>query len=311
MSDSGPGGADVSLKRAVSKPLLVLYGLGTMLGAGIYALIGEVAGVAGALAPLAFVLAAAIAALTAASYAEFSSRYPASAGEAAYVSAGFANRRLPLIVGLLIVMSGVVSSGVMFRSFIGYAQLYLAFPDVAGVLCLTLVIGGLAAWGIGQSLAVAAVVTLIEGAALVLIVALGAGAEPAATAGPAAAIPRESVNGVIFAAILAFYAFIGFEDMVNIAEEVKRPRRTIPGAILIALAATTLLYAAVSWVAVRAVPIAELAASSAPMTLVFARLSDWPAHWVSAVAMLAVTNGALVQVIMASRVLYGLGRQRL
>ena len=104
-----------SLHRTVTEPLLVLYGVGTMLGAGIYALIGEVVGSAGVFAPAAFIVAAAIAGVTATSFAEFSTRYPKSAGEAVYVAAGFPNRFLPLVVGLLIVASGIVSSGVMFQ----------------------------------------------------------------------------------------------------------------------------------------------------------------------------------------------------
>ena len=102
----------VTLRRVVNAPMLVLYGVGTMLGAGVYALIGEVAGAAGVHAPLAFVVAAIIAGLTATSFAELSSRFPSSAGPAAYILEGFHSRRLSIVGGLLIVAAGIVSSGV-------------------------------------------------------------------------------------------------------------------------------------------------------------------------------------------------------
>ncbi len=297
-----------SLRRTISGPLLVFYGVGTMLGAGIYALIGEVAGSAGIYAPAAFAIAAVIAGLTATSFAEFSSRYPKSAGEAVYVSAGFANTNLALVVGLLIVASGIVSSGVMFRGFIGYAATFTSFPDWAGFLALAFVVCGLAAWGIAQSLVVVAVITIVETGVLLLVIAAGFTAEAAL---PSAAAPSWGIASVFSGAVLAFYAFIGFEDMVNIAEEVKNPRRTMPRAIFFAFAVTTLIYVAIAWVAVRTTPIDALAQSEAPMALIFSRVSSFPVLWISLIAMVAIVNGALVQVVMASRVLYGLARQKL
>ena len=151
MSDAAVDPHSLTLRRNVSGTLLVLYGVGTMIGAGIYALIGEVAAAAGWFAPLAFVLASVIAGLTAASFAELSSRYPQSAGEAAYVSAAFAKPRLAVLVGLLIVASGIVSSGVMFRGFAGYAAGLAQFEPWHAYLALAILVGGLASWGIGQS----------------------------------------------------------------------------------------------------------------------------------------------------------------
>ena len=286
--------------------MLALYGIGTMLGAGIYALVGEVAGSAGIFAPAAFIVAAAIAGLTATSFAEFSSRYPKSAGEAAYVTAGFNNTRLALVVGLLITASGIVSSGVMFRGFVGYAGAFVEFPELLGFAVLALAIGGLAAWGIAQSLIVVALITVVETGVLLLIIALGAVAEPAP---PSPVVWQGSALGVFSGAVLAFYAFIGFEDMVNVAEEVKQPRKTLPRAIFVAFAATTAVYVGVAWVSIRVTSIEALAQSSAPMALVFSQVSNISTVWISIIAMLAIANGALVQIVMASRVLYGLARQ--
>ena len=290
--------------------MLTLYGIGTMLGAGIYALIGKVVANAGMLAPLAFLIAGALAALTAASFAELSSRYPKSAGEATYVGRAFHRPSLTLLVGILIMASGIVSSGVMIVAFVGYAEPFVAGPDFAIAAGLVLVICALAIWGIAESLFAIAIVTLVETGALVLIVALGTGVESAA----ALPYPQQADGaffGLLTASVLAFYAFIGFEDMVNIAEEVKSPRTAMPVAIFTALAITTTIYIAVTWTAIRTTPLDALSASEAPMALVFNSITQMPAQWMSIIAMLAVANGALVQVVMASRVLYGLSRQRL
>ena len=297
------------LRRMISGPMLVFYGLGTMLGAGVYALIGEVAGAAGRFAPLSFVVAALVAGFTAISFAELSSRFPKSAGEAVYVSEGFGNRRLSLVVGLLIAASGVVSAGVMFQGLVGYAGELAAFPKWVGLVALAVLVGGVAAWGIAESVKVVAAVTILEVAALFVIIAFGFAATPAPIArdmdvgGPG--------FGVIAGAVLAFYAFIGFEDMVNVAEEVKRPRRALPISIILALGSATLIYVLVAWAAVRSIPIAPLADSEAPMALIFARLTGASPIWMSLVAMIALINGALVQIVMASRVLYGLANQKM
>ncbi len=298
-----------SLRRVISAPLLVLYGVGTMLGAGIYALIGEVAGVARVYAPASFMLASVIAALTAASFAELSSRLPKSAGPAVYVLEGFKSRRLSILTGLLIVGSGVISSGVMLRGFVGYAGDFLAFPHWAGFLVLSIVIAAVAAWGIAESLTAVAVITLLETGALLWVIVLGLGAEPVSAVENHAA-DFAVIPGVISGAVLAFYAFIGFEDMVNVAEEVKRPRRVVPRSIMAALIVTTIIYALVSWVAVRTTPVSLLQESGSPMTLIFSRLTDFSPATMSVIAMIAVVNGALVQVIMASRMLYGMAAQK-
>ncbi len=301
--------AKPKLRRVISGPLLVFYGLGTMLGAGIYALIGEVAGAAGVFAPAAFILAAAIASLTAGSFAELSSRFPKSAGEAVYVSAGFNNERLSLLAGFMIVASGIVSSGVMFRGFVGYAGEIIAFPVWLGFFFLAILVGAVAAWGIAESLIAIAVITIIEAGALLLVIGLGFAAEPIAFEGAPNVANGGAVAGVLSGAVLAFYAFIGFEDMVNVVEEVKKPRRVMPLSILLALVLATMIYVAVAFAAVRTTPIALLAQSDAPMTLIFSRLTDVPAYWMSTIATVAVVNGALVQIVMGSRVLYGLAQR--
>lgn len=211
------------LKRAITLPMLILYGTGTMLGAGIYALIGEVAAAAGVFAPYAFLIAALLAAFTGASYAEFSVRYPRSAGESAFVGAGFDSDRLALAVGLLIVISGIVSAGVMIQAIAGYAENFTSQPSLAIMFAAIALLGGLAFWGIGQSIIVIALITTLEAGVLLLIIIAGGQLEPLP-----AQIPTDfdgfAVFGLLSGAVLAFYAYIGFEDMVNVVEEVKSQR---------------------------------------------------------------------------------------
>jgi len=298
------------LKRAITLPLLIFYGTGTMLGAGIYALIGEVAGTAGTLAPYAFVIAAVLAAFTGASYAEFSVRHPRSAGEAAFVNAGFGSDRLAMGIGLLIVLSGIVSAGVMVQAIAGYAGNFINLPPLIIMLAAIALLGGLALWGISQSIVVIALITTLEAGVLLLIIILGGQLEPLPAPTPTV-LDGSAMLSLLSGAVLAFYAYIGFEDMVNVAEEVQNPERAMPIAILSAIVISTLIYVGVAWVAIRITPLAALSESAAPMALIFGQISPQGETWVALIALLAVSNGALVQIIMASRVIYGLANQKL
>ncbi len=170
-----------------------------------------------------------------------------------------------------------------------------------------------AIWGITESVLLAGVATVLEIGGLVVIVWLGRDAFTVATISTVGGDPSGDVSfgmlGVFSGAILAFYAFIGFEDMVNVAEEVRRPKQVFPRAIAITLGVTLIVYTAVSWVAVSTMSVQELGASTAPLSDIFIRLTGWPTLAIDGLAVIAVLNGALVQIIMASRVLYGLGRQ--
>ncbi len=300
----------VTLKRALSLPLVTLYGLGTVLGAGIYVLIGEVAARAGGFAPVSFLFASVLSALTAFCFAELAGRFPKSAGEAVYVFEGYGRKELSLIVGLMVAAAGIVSSAAIAQGFAGYLHSIIPVPEIWPEVFLILALTGLAAWGIAESVIVAAFLTVIEAGALVLIVVIGM--PDAISAAPIPIVADGTAIGgiaILSGAVLAFYAFIGFEDMVNVVEEVRDPRRTMGPAIAIVVVVTTVLYVAVSFVAVRMVPPVELAASNAPMALLFDRVTHLPPALMSVIAMLAVVNGALIQIIMAARVLYGLADQ--
>jgi len=307
MSETEP---ESELKRTLGLPILILYGLGTVLGAGIYVLIGEVAGRTGGYAPLSFLIASVLSALTAFGFAELSGRFPKSAGEAVYVQEGFGRKDLSLVVGLMVAFAGIVSSAAIANGFSGYLHTFIAVPDLWAIMGLIAVLTGLACWGIAESVTAAAVLTVIEAGALVLIIVLGA-PEAIMSFGEPVVPVNGSITGiaVLSGAVLAFYAFIGFEDMVNVAEEVRDAPRTMGRAITWVVIVSTLVYVSIAFVAVRVVPPAELAASNAPMTLLFERLTNLPPQVMSLIAMLAVVNGALIQIIMAARVLYGLAQQ--
>jgi amino acid transporter len=300
------------LKRGLSLWLLLFYGLGNILGAGIYVLIGKVAGSAGLFAPAAFFVASLVAAFTALSYAELVARYPLSAGEAVYVQQGLGLPALSVMVGLLIVLMGAVSAATIARGFVGYLDVLIELPDAVAITLLVVVLGATAIWGIVESVRIAALVTLIEllGLGLVLAVA-GDNLFSIPERLPELIPPMDPViwQGILFGAFLAFYAFIGFEDMVNVAEEVKNPARNVPLAILLALGITTLLYAVVTLAAVLTVAPEQLSASDAPLATVYEHATGRKPVALSIISIFAVVNGALIQIIMGSRILYGMSRQ--
>ena len=302
----------VALRRRLSLTVLTLYGLGTTVGAGIYALIGKVAGAAGTYAPVSFLLAALLAGFTALSFTELSARFPKSAGEAVYVREGLRSPSLAVLVGLLVVLAGCVSSAAISIGAVGYIRAFITLAPEVGLILVVGLIGIIAAWGILESALAAAVMTLLEIGGLALVITSGLISIPDLAARlPEVIPPFEALawNGILAGSLLAFYAFIGFEDMVNVAEEVKDVRRTLPLAIVLTLVLTTAVYLLLSVVAVIAMPPAELAASEAPLALLYERTRGEPATVIGLIAIVATLNGAMVQIIMAARVLYGLAQQ--
>ncbi len=304
-----PMTTNTTLNRNLSLPLITLYGLGNILGAGVYVLIGKVAGEAGYFAPLSFLLASFIAGLTAFSFAELASRYPVSAGEAVYVEEGFGFKRLSLTVGLLVVLTGIVSAATITKGFVGYLDVFIEFPDTAVIICLLTLLGFTAVWGILESVTVAALFTLLEVGGLVLILVVTAPALqqlPQLQLDPTNGSFAGSWNGIVGGAFLAFYAYIGFEDMVNVAEEVRNPRRNLPIAILIALGIASVMYILVTINSLLILTPQELGQSEAPLAAIFQTATGKSPWLISVISLFAVVNGALIQIIMASRVCYGL-----
>ena len=298
------------LKRNLSLPLLTLYGLGNILGAGIYVLVGKVAGIAGLGTPLAFLIAMLVAGLTAFSYMELAGRFPVSASVSVYLHKAFGRRWLSVLIGFAMILGGIASAAALSQGFAGYLRLYVNVPAPVASVGIILVIGLIAIKGIKESAVLAAVFTLIEIIGLLLIIWVGRNAfDQIAVSDVLRIDPTLGAGGVIAGAFLAFYAFIGFEDMVNVSEEVKNPRKTMPLAILFSLLISTVLYIIVVVVAVTIVSPQELSSSSAPLALVYERTGAQGAIVLTSIGLLAAVNGIVVQIIMGSRVLYGLAKQ--
>lgn len=290
------------LKRRIGLPLLVAYGVGVMVGAGIYVLVGAVAEIAGFYAPWAFLLAGLVAAPTALSYAEFSTRLPEAAGEAAYVAKGFRSKSMAVVVGLAIVFAGLIAAAAVLRGGAGYLVAIVDMPLIWAIILMGTALTGVAIVGVMESLSLAALFTAIEVVGLGLVIWAGATADPVIV--EPATIPW---TGIGAGAMLAFFAFIGFEDIVNMAEEVRDPTYTLPRAIILSLVITSSIYALVVWASMRAVPVDMLAGSEQPLALVWTTVTGGGGQFFASIAVFAVANGILAQIVMASRVLYGLG----
>jgi len=304
----------VALKRTLSLPQLVLYGLGTTIGAGIYALVGEMAAISGYYAPVSFLFASIMAALTALSFAELSGRYPRCAGAALYVKEGFSSERLSVIVGLLVVAAGLVSSAAIVNGFTAYLGEFIELDRFTAIIIVTLAIGAIAAWGIAESVSIAAFVTIVEIAGLLLVIAVsysGLAELPDRWRELVPATDSTSWYGIYAGSLLAFYAFIGFEDMVEVAEETRQVRRNLPIGIMLTLGITTLLYMTIMVTAVLAMPPEQLAQSPVPLARLYEHYTADDATIISIIGLFALINGALIQMIMASRVLYGMSSRKL
>ncbi|HJN10571.1 MAG TPA: amino acid permease [Pirellulaceae bacterium] len=299
-----------TLKRSLGLPMLTFYGLGTIVGGGFYALIGEVSAEAGMLMPLAFLAAALIGLLSAFSFAELSARYPVSAGESQYVLEAFGRRWLSAVVGWMVILTGVVSAATLARAFARFAETLVAVPDEWVIAAVVIGLGVIAAWGIAESVWLATIITIIEVGGLLFVCFAGSNHLAAVPDRWPELIPSFSFtewSSIFLGAYVAFYSFVGFEDLVNVAEEVKQPHRTLPAAILISLGLTALLYGLVTLVAVLAVPMEQLAESKSPLSLIVGE-GTTAAKVMACIGMLAGVNGALVQIVMASRVAYGMSK---
>lgn len=298
-----------ALKRRLGLGLLTAYGVGVMVGAGIYVLVGTVVGHAGIWAPVAFVLAGVVALFSALSYAEFATRLPEAAGQAAYIERGFSSRNLGILAGLAIALTGVVSAAAVLRGGVGYLTAFVDVPEPWLIAEIGVLLTAVAVAGVLESLALIAVLTLVEVAGLLAVVAAGFLAAPGPDWTSVAELPAPPLAGIAAAISLSVFAFIGFEDLTNMAEEAREPERVMPKAILLALAITAALYILVSLAAVRVAPHADLRVSEQPVALIWERATGTSAAFLSAIAVAAALNGVLAQIVMASRVLFGLGRR--
>jgi amino acid transporter len=303
----------IGLRRSLTLTHAVLYGLGVTVGAGIYVLIAAAADRAGMHAPISFLVTAMLIGLTGASLAELGGRMPVAAGEAAYARAAFRSERMATFIGVLVIAMALISASTISVGAAGYIRVFVDAPDAIVITGVVLAMAAIAARGIVESVTFAGLMTVIEIGGLLLVVAAGFLLEPAVITEAREMLPigldAAQWSGIFTASLLAVFAFIGFEGIVNIAEEIKAPERTLPRAIFLTLAITTVLYVLVMWIALAAVGTEALAASKAPLALVFERLTGASPRIMSAIAVVATLNGIVVNLIMASRVMYGLSRQ--
>jgi len=303
------------LKRGIGSWLLLFFILGDIVGAGIYALVGEVGALVGGAIWTAFLCAFVLAIFTAASYAELVTKYPRAGGSATYVNNAFRNPFVSFMVAFAVMASGITSACTLTLAFSGdYLSQFISAPTIAAALVFMVLIGCINFYGISESVRINVILTCVEITGLVLIVMIGAAALAGGHGDPGRAFEFKEGTSVLPAilagTVLAFYALIGFDDSVNVAEETQHPSRNYPRAIFGALLLAGVVYLLVTFTASMVVPTGTLAESSGPLLeVVKTGPIAIPPKLFAAIALLAVSNGALINMIMASRIVYGMGDQ--
>ncbi len=297
------------LKRELGLLQATFAGVGIILGAGIYALIGEAAGIAGNSLWLSFFISALVATFTGLSYAELSSMYPKDSGEAEYGEKAF-NKRVGFLLAWLIIFEGIVSAAAVALGFGGYfaglISNYIALPIVMGAILCIVLFSFINFWGIKESSQFNIVSTLIEGGGLILIIILGISYFGKVDYMEMA----HGFGGTVSAAALIFFAFIGFEAIVKLSEETKNAAKIIPKALIYSIAISTVLYILVAIASVSILGWEALAASSAPLADVAAAVLGAKAFLLLAViALFSTANTVLMILVTTARMLYGIGQK--
>ncbi|QQA44021.1 APC family permease [Pelagovum pacificum] len=316
---NGEEGGSGKLKRAIGPGLLLLFVVGDVLGTGIYALTGKVAEEVGGLVWVPFLVAFVIAALTACSYLELVTKYPRAAGAALYTEKAFGIHFITFLVAFTVMSSGLTSSSTAARAFAENFATGFGF-EFGGMAVTAIGLGFLAIIalinlrGVGESVMVNAVFTCIELTGLLIIVGIGIAVFGAGEAEIGRAFEFDSADGVFWPVIagttLAFFAMVGFEDSVNMAEETQNPSRNFPKVLFAGLAIAAILYLVVSIVAISIVPVEELSEGDTPLLkVVEAGAPGFPPWIFGLITMIAVGNSALINLLMASRLVYGMSEE--
>lgn len=311
-----------TLKQTVGVTQMALYAVGAMLGAGIYGLIGQAAGISGNAVWMAFIVAGIAALLTALTYASLGSRYPRAGGSAYIAERAFASPKMGFIVGLCLACAAIIGVPTMAQVFArNFAELFqlgdhmIPFVAEGFLIALALIIFR----GIQETMWLNILCCIIEAGGLLFVIATGFShwgdvnyleiPEQAATVIPG--IPAIIV-AVMGSTMLTFFAFNGFEDVLNIAEETKNPQRTLPLGLMIAMGIVSVLYIAVAITVVSVVPWHQLASSRSPLTdVIRVTAPHLPAHLFTVIALFSVTNTILIGYVTVSRLIYGMSRQNL
>lgn len=314
----GTDAAGGGLRKIIGSKMLLLFVIGDILGAGIYALTGKVAGKVGGAIWVPFLVAFGLAFLTAAAYVELVNKYPRAAGAALYTQQAFRRPFFTFLVAFAVMASGITSAAAAARSFGGtYLEEFASAPTVIVAIGFLLLLALVNLRGISESVKVNAVLTVVELSGLLLIVGIGVYTIAAGKGEPGRALEFDTSQAaplaVLAGAALAFYALIGFEDSVNMVEEAQTPR-SYTRALFGGLAIAGLIYMAVAFTASMVVPTEELAGSTGPLLRVVETAGldgDVIPKLFALVALVAITNTALINMLMASRLVYGMARQRI
>ncbi|WP_414930836.1 APC family permease [Streptomyces sp. Je 1-369] len=317
-----PPAAEGALHRAIGPKLLILFVIGDILGTGIYATTGKVAGKVGGALWVPFAIGFVVAILTAASYVELVGKYPKAAGAALYTQKAFKAPFLTFIIAFMVMCSGLSSASAAARAFSGDYLAELtgdALPPTLIAITFIVLLAALNMRGVSESVKTNVVLTVVELTGLAIILAIGAYAVLNGDGDTSRLTEFESdgtgyalMTGVLGATALGFFAFVGFEDSVNMAEETKDPVRTFPRAIFIGVAVTGTIYVLVALVSSLLVDSRTLAGSSGPLLeVVKAGGVDFPHRLFALIALFAVTNSALINIMMASRLCYGMANERI
>jgi amino acid transporter len=306
-----------TLRRGIGGPLLFAFILGDVLGAGIYVLMGVLAERVGGMLWAPLLLALLLALLTAGSYAELVTKYPRAGGAAVFAERAFKNRLVAFLVGFSMLAAGVTSAAGLSIAFAGqYLQTFATLPVVPAAVVFLAVVAALNARGIRESMGANVVMTAIEVSGLVIVVVvvgvlLAGGGGDVSRVGQ---VPEGTgvATAVLAGAVIAYYSFVGFETSANMVEEVKEPSKTYPRALFAALLTAGVIYLLVGLASGIALPAEELSGSSGPLLAVVEASGVAIPSWVfSLIALIAVANGALLTMIMSSRLAYGMSEQGL
>jgi basic amino acid/polyamine antiporter, APA family len=301
------------LRRSLTLPWLVFYGVGVTVGAGIFVLVGEVLGMAGDHALYAFMLAGLVAGITGFSYVLLAREYPKAAGEAVFVKHGMGP--IPArFIGYMVVAVGITSASVIALAFARYLESLISIPVQFNLIGVVVVLALIAMMGVRESVGFAALITVLEVGTLAVVAIAGWPHLLENGALTRVLLPPDSLAGWSAAsagAFLAFFAFIGFEDIENMAEETQNAERNVPLAIIFTLVISLVLYGFLAMIAASFPDRETLPKSATPLVVLFEQGSGRDGSIIAAMATIAMINGILVQIMMASRVIYGMAREKL
>jgi len=271
--------------------------------------IGKAAGIAGNTIWISFIVAAIIAAFSALSFCELSTTFPRAAAEFVYVKKAFNRQSLAFVIGWMVIFTGVFGSATVALAFGGYfSELVLPFFHIPMVLGAAMLVIGMTLvnlYGIEQSAKANIVFTVIETFGLVFIIALGIKYFGSVNYFE---MPSGGITSIITAAALVFFAYVGFEDIANVAEETKNPEKTLPKAIIISILVTTILYILVAISSISIIPWQILGQSNAPLAIVAEKALPGTSSLLSSIALFSTGNTVLILLIVISRMIYGMAR---